>query len=299
VLVRELATADVVYVRCPSNIGLLTLILLVFVRSPAVRLVKYAGDWTPSDRDPWSYRFQRFWLRYARHRAQVTVNSSADEASKHIHRFLNPSLTRQEWRNAGRRTERKSLTSPLRLLFVGRLDARKGALRAARCCLALHERGWDARLDVVGEGPEAELLDDFVRPAGAERMIVRRGWLGTSELSNLYQGAHFFVLPSESEGWPKVVSEAMAFRAVPVVGAVSCIPEVLAQTGAGLCLPYDRPEAFVAAIEQLALDESKWRLLADNGQAAGERFTYERHVQRIGELLNLPVADQISDTAAA
>ncbi len=46
-------------------------------------------------------------------------------------------------------------------------------------------------------------------------------------IERYYAYSHVLVLTSESEGFPKVISEAMAFGCVPVVTAVGAIPEVL------------------------------------------------------------------------
>jgi glycosyltransferase involved in cell wall biosynthesis len=46
-------------------------------------------------------------------------------------------------------------------------------------------------------------------------------------IEHVYENSHVLVLTSESEGFPKVISEAMAFGCVPIVTAVGAIPEVL------------------------------------------------------------------------
>ncbi len=48
-----------------------------------------------------------------------------------------------------------------------------------------------------------------------------------AQIESMYARAHVLVLTSESEGFPKVIAEAMAFGCVPVVTAVGAIPEVL------------------------------------------------------------------------
>ncbi len=106
--------------------------------------------------------------------------------------------------------------------------------------------------------------------------------------SALDRPAHFLVLPTSSEGWPKVVSEAMAFRVVPIVGAVSCIPEFFQQTGGGVCLPPGQPALFADAIDELIRDPSQWQVIADNARIASERFTYEAHLENVRRLLALP-----------
>ena len=48
-----------------------------------------------------------------------------------------------------------------------------------------------------------------------------------AQIESMYARAHVLVLTSESEGFPKVIAEAMAFGCVPIVTAVGAIPEVL------------------------------------------------------------------------
>jgi glycosyltransferase involved in cell wall biosynthesis len=43
----------------------------------------------------------------------------------------------------------------------------------------------------------------------------------------MYARAHVLVLTSESEGFPKVIAEAMAFGCIPIATAVGAIPEML------------------------------------------------------------------------
>jgi len=148
-------------------------------------------------------------------------------------------------------------------------------------------RDYDVRLDVVGEGPEGPALDALIQDAGVEHAVRRHGWLSSAEFNRLYRQAHFMVLPTSSEGWPKVVSEAMAFRVVPVIGAVSCIPEFFGKTASGVCAPFDQPICFADAIDELVGNEAKGRVIADNAQAVAERFTYERHLENVRRMLNL------------
>src|SRR5580658_10445645 len=44
-ILQECRLADVIHIRAPANISLLGLVLLAFLRRPAVRWAKYAGDW--------------------------------------------------------------------------------------------------------------------------------------------------------------------------------------------------------------------------------------------------------------
>jgi glycosyltransferase involved in cell wall biosynthesis len=94
------------------------------------------------------------------------------------------------------------------------------------------------------------------------------------------------LLPSDfSEGWPKVLSEGMAYGAVPIAGAVSSIPQVLADTGAGLALPPLDIGAYVEAIDALLQDPARWEEMSRKSLEAAHAFTYEVYMRRLFDML--------------
>src|SRR5688572_8983575 len=76
VMLSEIRQADVVHVRCPANISLISLLLLTMLPQPKRRWIKYAENWQPQGREAWSYTFQRWWLKRDFPRAAVTVNGN-------------------------------------------------------------------------------------------------------------------------------------------------------------------------------------------------------------------------------
>jgi len=283
----ELAAVDMVHVRCPSNVSLEALLLLRVSRRRLPCWVKYGGNWCPSSPEPLSYRLQRTCLQTGWPNCVVTVNGIWPGQPKHVHSFLNPSFTAHEARQAFSATSHKHLALPVRLVYAGRLSPGKGAVRALQILAQLTRSGIDARLDFAGEGPSREILERLIGDLGLESKVGLPGWLTQSQLHSLYQQAHFVLLPSVSEGWPKVLSEAMAFGAVPMAGAVSCIPQVMAQTGAGVALPSFDTAAFADAITRFVREPAQWTAHHRNGYAAAHLFTYETHVDRVRQLLAL------------
>ena len=110
---------------------------------------------------------------------------------------------------------------PLRplILFVGRFVAVK-RLPIVRAMAALRP---DWQWCLIGQGPE--------HPAGWALPNVRvLGPMQQAGLVNYYRAADLLVLPSESEGFPLVVQEAMA------CGLPACMPAMIA---AGSTAPHD------------------------------------------------------------
>jgi glycosyltransferase involved in cell wall biosynthesis len=287
VCLKELRRADAVHVRCPANISLEALLLLGLLKQPKLRWVKYAGNWQPEGRDPFFYRLQRRWLERGMPKGLVTINGEWPGQPAHVVSFGNPCFTETELDSARAQTRGKELGSPVRLLFAGRLRPSKGAARALHILDELRSRGIKARLDIAGDGPEAARLERLAVKLGLGGNVEFHGWLSRSQLDELYRQVHFFLLPSSTEGWPKVLGEAMAFGAVPLAGAVSCIPQMLGRANAGIALPVDDTGAFAAEIERLVRNPDAWKRLADCGQAAASGFTYEAYVRRLCDVLEI------------
>ncbi len=272
---RGCSGADAVHVRCPANVSGTALAWLRLSRDDRPCWVKYAGNWRPDGPDAWSYGVQRRWLRRGFGRVVVTVNGTWPDDPPHVRPFTNPSLTDDEVvRGEAAAGAKPPVEDGLHLAFVGRLEAEKGAPIAVRVLAALHGQGLPASLDLVGDGPARDECQALAESAGVAAHLRVHGWLSRSGVHDVLEAAHVLVLPTRSEGWPKVVSEAMAFGAVPVVSAVSSIPQVLEDTGAGVAVPGTDPAPFTEAVAALVADPADLLAKRSAGLRAAPRFTY-------------------------
>jgi glycosyltransferase involved in cell wall biosynthesis len=285
---RALSADDVVHVRAPANVALLAMLLLVFVRQPARRWIKYAGNWHPDAPDAPSYRFQRWFLKTGLHRAQVTVNGEWEGDPPFVHSFINPCLTDEEARAGGGIARAKTLDDPLRLIFVGRLERAKGVERALRALAAVTARGIPAEIDLIGDGKERPELEALARELGIADRAHFHGWVARTAIAPYYQQAHLMLFPTNSsEGWPKVISEAMAYGVVPLAGSVSAIPQFLHAFGTGMALDPLDVDAYAEAIACYRDDPGRWRAESIHAVQAAERFTYTSFLGDVRRLLGL------------
>ena len=280
---EEISRADAVHVRCPANISLLALWLLERTPKPSCRWVKFAGNWQPAGHEPWSYRLQRRWLAENRHRGVVTVNGRWPHQPPHVHTFDNPCLTDEEIAQGRVLAAARQFRPPADLLFVGELNEGKGVGRVLRVAQALQARGLPFRLRLLGDGPDRPRYEAWARDKGLSE-VEFLGWVPRAEVARYYAAAHFILLPSRSEGWPKVLSEAMAYGVVPVAAAVSSIPQILGETGAGVALPVDDVEGMAGAIAGFVADPDAWAAAGRAGVAAAPRFTYRAYQAAVAGL---------------
>lgn len=170
--------------------------------------------------------------------------------------------------------EADSLNVVPEVLFVGRLEARKGIdVLLAAIPLVLGEIP-DARFSIVGDdtlvGPDGRTYKETFLTGGEWDGAVRfEGRMDDTALPGAYSRCDVFVAPSRFESFGLVFLEAMR-AAKPVIGCdVGGMPEVIDDGKSGLLVPPGDPRALADAIISLLRDSARRRQM---GRAGRERF---------------------------
>lgn len=154
-------------------------------------------------------------------------------------------------------------TGPLRLLFVGRLEADKGVLELLQAAELLRRRGVAIELKLVGLGDlYAELSARYPDPIQSG-IFVLGGVEDRAALMRMYEEADIFVLPTHHEGFPRVLYEAMIKSTVVVSTMVGGIPSLLRHEENCLAVPVGDATAIADAVVRLGNSPSLMQQLAD------------------------------------
>jgi glycosyltransferase involved in cell wall biosynthesis len=171
------------------------------------------------------------------------------------------------------------------MLSVGRLDPEKNPLLLADVlCTALRsDPRW--RLEVCGDGPLADALDERAAQLGVGDRLRRHGYVPIDAgLWDYYRAAHVLVHVSMTEGVPMVVLEAFAARLPVVATDVGGVGDLV--RGRGLLVGPDDAEAAATALARIAGDpELRAQLVASAQQAAADH-TLERECIRVAAFLS-------------
>jgi glycosyltransferase involved in cell wall biosynthesis len=254
--------------RAPTSMGMYLIPLLsIFTTKPG--WFKYAGNWN-QENPPLSYAWQRFWLKKLQKR-KVTINGSWPDQPNHCLSFANPCLTESDQMTGSAITASKLYHPPFTLCFVGRIEKAKGIERIIE---ALHNPLVQARIHSVhfiGDGPERELYRSKTNALPFQ--VFFHGFQNHTFIFNTFSNSHFLVLPSDSEGFPKVVAEAANFGCIPVVSNVSSIPHYFNESCAYL---WKSENPFSELLAKVLNDEPNV-LKAKSNQAhhVSKQFTFE------------------------
>jgi glycosyltransferase involved in cell wall biosynthesis len=238
-LAKYMRTADAIHVRCPCDLGFLgTLMAPLFSRC---LVAKYANQWNGYEGERFVVRAQRAVLASRWWCGPVTVYGRWPNQPPHVIPFFTSVMTADMVQSAVRAAEARTIHSPLRVLFSGRLSPEKriGTLLEA-AGLAI-QRGVPLELVLVGDGPEANRLREQAKRLGLGTALRFVGGLPFEESLKWNEWADCLVLPSmHNEGWPKVVAEAMCYGLVCIAGAHGQVPDML--DGRGIALAPCTPE---------------------------------------------------------
>ncbi len=159
----------------------------------------------------------------------------------------------------------------LAMLGVGRLVPQKGFHVLVDALGLLVEQGHDARLVLVGSGPEEEQLRRRAAQLGVADRLVLAGAVGQDEMPSYYAGTDVFCLPSFAEGVPVVLMEAMATGRPVVASAVAGIPELVEDGTCGYLVPPGNAGALAGAVASLAASPEVARKFGEAGRDRVER----------------------------
>jgi glycosyltransferase involved in cell wall biosynthesis len=168
-----------------------------------------------------------------------------------------------------------------KILYVGRLAPEKGVDVLVRATQIVARRT-NVRLRIVGAGRERGRLLGLVHRLGLDDLVEFAGLVPWGEhLFGEMRMATCLVLPSLSEGYPRVILEALSQGTPVVASATGGIPEAVDYGRAGLLVPPGDVEKLGEAILRLVEDDTLWARLAEEGLRFAWMNTVDVQVERL------------------
>ena len=280
-LYKAMRVADHIHLRCPGNVGLLgCLVQILFPTKP--KSAKYAGNWDPKCKKPWSYQLQQWILSntFLTRNMKVLVYGEWEGSTRNIKPFFTATYSENE----KIALQIKVLEGLIDFVFVGTLVKGKQPLYAIKMMEGLHLKGHQVRLSIYGEGIERKLLKNYVETKRLESIVFLKGNQSKELIQKAYQESHFVVLPSASEGWPKAIAEGMFWGCVPLATKVSCIPFMLDFGNRGLLLTMDLANDCLQ-IEKILINQLIYDDMQNQAATWSQKYTTELFESEILKIL--------------
>jgi glycosyltransferase involved in cell wall biosynthesis len=169
--------------------------------------------------------------------------------------------------------------------FVGRLESQKGILNFVEAMPKTLTKQKDVEFLIIGEGKLEDdvraLLDEYSLNSNVKRF----GWIPHNELRDWLTRLKLLVLPSNHEGLPNVMLEAMACGTPVLATPVDAIPDVIKDEETGFFLRDNSPACIAEGIVT-TLSYPNLRQIAINARSLVEnKFRYENVVKTWATIL--------------
>lgn len=265
----------------PSNVGTVGFLLAHVFNKPLY--IRYCGNWFVQ-----RSLAERFWHWYMEKFAGgknvfLTTGGSTEVPStknENIKWIFSSSLTLSEIED-----RKNDWTKPNKLCIVCRQEEGKGTILVIEALKTLKDRGRIFYFDIVGDGSYLNTLRDLVNDLGLNDQVVFYGKLNHLEVLSVLQKSNFFVYPTASEGFPKVVLEAMSQGLVILTTGVSVLGDLINESQAGVLLNERSSEEIIKQIDRLFLDKERLSKMSSNAVSYSKQYTLEVWIDEISKHL--------------
>ena len=278
-LLVAMAKADHIHIRCPGNTSLFACWMQMLFPGKT-KTAKYAGNWSPDSEQPFSYKMQKWLLgnTILTRKMQALVYGEWPNQTKNI----KPFFTATYWESDKQTIVSRDYSGPIKMIYLGTLSSNKRVDYSIALVSELIKKGIDLSFDIYGDGAEAQTLKDQIDRLGMTDRVKLKGNQPSNVVAEALAQAHFLILASKSEGWPKAVAEAMFWGAIPLASPVSCVPWMLDEGKRGLLLDFktdaDTLEAMLSRprrLERMAKAAADW----------SRQYTMDKFKEEINKLL--------------
>ena len=285
IILKEVKKHNRIHSRAPSNPAVILMIISLFYRQKKF-WHKYAGSWI--DKLSFFYRFQRVLLTKLSANSKITINGQYNLTINKIIPFENPCIDQLDREIGKSILEKKVKSDKVIFCFVGALNEHKGVSKIIKALKDLKKIDSESTktFHFVGDGPLRVDYEEMAMECDVN--CVFHGFLQKQEIQKIYTESHFIVLPSKSEGFPKVIGEAMNFGCIPIVSDVSCIGQYIIDNKNGFLLENLKNETILHKLGlAIHLNQENYLKWIQNNFNLAENFTYSHYNNRIiNEIFN-------------
>jgi|WetSurMetagenome_2_1015567.scaffolds.fasta_scaffold85918_2 glycosyltransferase involved in cell wall biosynthesis len=160
--------------------------------------------------------------------------------------------------------------------YVGRFSEEKGIVHLLHAIPNIVSKKPDIRFLFIGDGPLKDTIWQYIQENNLSDTIILHGWVSHSILPDCFNQMKLLIIPSDTEGLPNVMLEAMACGTPVLANPVGAIPDVIIEGKTGFIMENNSPEIIAQNLLRV-LNEPDLEKIAENGRGfIQENFSFEK-----------------------
>jgi len=178
----------------------------------------------------------------------------------------------------------KNNSKNINLLFLARVEKAKGIYETIKAYCLLKNKYSDINLTVAGDGPELTAVQEYVNHSKLENVYFL-GYVRGNNKTAAFQNADIYVLPTQTEGMPISVLEAMAFGLPVITRPVGGLKDFFENGKMGFITESNDPNIYRRLIEKLITDfRLREKIGKYNQEYAIKYFAASEVAHRLGNI---------------
>jgi glycosyltransferase involved in cell wall biosynthesis len=164
----------------------------------------------------------------------------------------------------------------LRLVYHGRLcEYQKRSSDFIQLLEQLEVLCVDFCLTLIGDGESRPVIEASAGRFIADGRLVLSGTLPYEQTLEALREQDVYILPSDFEGTPNALLEAMAYGCVPVVSDIETLTDIVADGKTGFRCAIGDMRAFASAVARLAADPVERVAMAERASTSVRKLGYD------------------------
>lgn len=277
---KRLEKPDIIHAHGTILSGTLSWLLSRHFKVPFI-ITEHLGPFSIISKSFWKRNWTRFTMKKAN--AVLTVSHHLKSEIEQSQIFPKKIIVTYNPVDTNLFRLKDDISLKKNMLFVGRLDNFKGALRCLQAFDRIHSMFPDWKLTIAGDGEDMPAIQSYLSEHHDLNQRVKIiGHLQKSQIVSFMHQADFLVFPSRHESFALVVAEAMSCG-LPVITTNQTAPREYVSETEGILVSPDDVNEIAAAIQNMITHISNYSQ-AGIRQSVIHQFSFDVFGQRLYEI---------------
>lgn len=170
--------------------------------------------------------------------------------------------------------------------YIGRFSEEKGILPLLHATQEILNKKPDAKFLFIGDGVLRETIEQYLRENNLGDKIILPGWISHESLPDYLNRMKILVIPSDTEGLPNVMLEAMACGTPVLATAVGAITDVISDGETGFIMTDNSPECIARNVIRVLQSRNQDCIVENGRHFVEENFLFGKIVTKWIEILD-------------
>lgn len=188
--------------------------------------------------------------------------------------------------------EKNVYNTSVSFIFVGWVTKEKGVFTLIEAFSKLLRNHPNAKLSIVGSGKDLEAVKNLINQRKLKSVVMVYGWVDKSRVKQLLSTHDVFVLPSDTEGMPNSVIEAMSLGLPVISTPVGVMPDYFVNNETILFVEPKNTEELYLALQRLFVSPETRKSIAMAGnQVVMSKFNPKFAIDQLVDCLKITRED--------